>query len=146
MDDIPRQSRSGAGHVVNIRRCKTCRFYRPYVSDIENPAAIRFMNLQAPKSKPRACVLRLKDATNGDGEDVKVPSLDREDQKGKHYGRRVSPFFVCDYYAAKHPPYRRPVPATFVGKPQVLSLGSVKQVGVEPVVLPAGGIDASVTT
>lgn len=78
--------------------CKNCRLWRIYQGS--EPTL--------PGRASRACMLRLRYVTLPTKERVLVPSLDPRDTKGPHWGERTSPFFTCEYFAAKHKSYKKP--------------------------------------
>lgn len=87
-----------------LKRCKNCRLWKTYRPDLSG-------------SKPRACVLRLREMKReADGKDVLVPSLDPDDTPGPHFGERTNPQFVCGFFAAKHRPVRSEARAAKIAK------------------------------
>lgn len=115
---------------VFTTRCKNCTFWRQWVGDVPNEAGRRFMNLEAPKRASHACLLRLRDTKTDSGEVIKLPSLDKDQPAGPHYGKRTSPNFRCEYHTRRHAPHRRPGPQVMELPPQVVPDGVQHEVEV----------------
>jgi hypothetical protein len=78
-------------------RCKNCQLWRPYKG--KEPTL--------PKTKAHACLLRLHERKDKDGNVKLIPSLRDHDDKGPHWGQRTKPGFSCDHFVAKHAPHVR---------------------------------------
>lgn len=94
--------------MAQIKRCKSCRLWRPE---------------QAKGTRPKrghVCYLRLREMEQ-DGEKVLRPTLQMTDSTpGPHYMKHTGPGFVCSYYVGKHMPVVNEAPYSLPSSTEAL--------------------------